>query len=129
MKLKSDILSQNRIGVFLDPMREFLLKNDCDSASLQVTTIFNDGKCICTDICFVYFIDKVENSCDFDEIYEGDAHRIVSDCFSPFNSNMSSVSGVLWDFMIIKVYKSGEVYVKFFYNTSLGDYINYDFSP
>lgn len=125
MKLRNDNLSQNGVSIFLNSMKEFLLKNDCDSASLQVTTIFNGGKCICTDI---YFIDKVENSCDFDEIYGGNAHRIVSDCFYSFNSNMCSVSGVLWDFMIIKVYKSGKVYIKFFYNTSPGDYMNYNFS-
>ncbi len=115
------------VDVFLNSSKRFLLENCCDVVCLLVNADFERGKCIGTGFCFVYYVNGVKKSVDFDEVYEGDAHEVVDECFAPLNSGMHSISGRLWDFIVIKLYNNGKVCINFFYNMPPGSDMRYDF--
>ena len=119
----------NFIGVLLDSLKNFLLNNRCDAACLLLNTHFEKNECIGTGFCFVYFVDGIEKSKDFDdEVYGGDVFSLIREGLPALNSNMKNVSGKFWDYMVITMYKDGRISIRFFYDFPPGEHMRHRFS-
>lgn len=126
LKNRSDLC--NFTGGFLDSLKEFLFRNRCDAACLLLNTHFERNECIGTGFCFVYFVDGVEKSIDFEEVYGGDFFSLIREELPILNRRMKDISGIFWNYMVITMYKDGRVSMRFFYNSPPGGHMQHKFS-
>lgn len=126
MNLRED--SNRGILFFVEVLKEFLFERGCDVVCLQLNTFFTRNECIGTGSRFVYFIDGEKKSVPFSEVYKSNAMKIIEDRLPKINYFMSSVSDVLWDFIVIKIYRDGRIFLSFFYDVPQGEYMRYQFS-